>query len=92
MTDKAKNKLDETIDYIKKLDSNIALCWDQWKADLHNKLQNICKSQKELDLVVDLLKKQNIGGITHEVIDKVAEYLVDENFNNPKWDEDILED
>jgi len=66
MTDKAKNKLDETIDYIKKLDSNIALCWDQWKADLHSELQNICKSQKELDQVVDLLKKQNIGWLEYD--------------------------
>jgi len=53
---------------------------------LNIELSSLCKSQKELDLVVDFLKKQNLGGITQEVLDKAVEYLEDENYEKPEWD------
>ena len=79
-------KLDEIKEYVKNLDSNISLSWDEWIGDLNIKLSSLCKSQKELDLVVDFLKKQNLGGITQEVLDKAVEYLEDENCDKPEWD------
>ena len=46
-------KLDEIKEYVKNLDSNIFLSWDEWIGDLNIKLSSLCKSQKELYLVVD---------------------------------------
>ena len=79
-------KLDEIKEYVKNLDSNISLSWDEWIGDLNIELSSLCKSQKEPDLVVDFLKKQNLGGITQEVLDKAVEYLEDENCEKPEWD------
>ena len=52
-------KLDEIKEYLKNLDSNISLSWDEWIGDLNIKLSSLCKSQKELDLVVDFLKTKS---------------------------------
>ena len=46
-------KLDEIKEYVKNLDSNNSLSWDEWIGDLNIELSSLCKSQKELDLVVD---------------------------------------
>ena len=64
-------KLDEIKEYLKNLDSNISLSWDEWIGDLNIKLSSLCKSQKELDLVVNFLKKQNLGGITQGCLIKL---------------------
>ena len=54
---------------------------DAIKNELYYKLETMCETQKELDELVEHLKKQNIGGITDDALRIAAEDLENEKFN-----------
>jgi len=66
MTDEKKKKFEELSEFIKGFDNRVATQWEEWKNELYDKLESMCKTQEELDEVIELIKKQNIGGITED--------------------------
>lgn len=81
MTDKNK-KFEEMSVFIKEFDNRVSTQWEQWKNELYYKLETMCETQKELDELVEHLKKQNIGGITDDALRIAAENLENDKFNN----------
>ena len=80
MTDKNK-KFEEMSVFIKEFDNRVSTQWEQRKNELYYKLETMCETQKELDELVEHLKKQNIGGITDDALRIAAEDLENEKFN-----------
>ena len=80
MSDK-KRKIEELSVFIQDLDDRVSSQWEQWKNELYYKLETMCETQKELDELVEHLKKQNIGGITDDALRIAAEDLENEKFN-----------
>ena len=79
MSDK-KNKFEDIQVFIKDLDDRVSSQWEQWKNELYSKLETTCKTQEELEELVEHLKKQNIGGITDDALRIAAEDLENEKF------------
>ena len=76
-----KRKIEELSVFIQDLDDRVSSQWEQWKNELYYKLETMCETQKELDELVEHLKKQNIGGITDDALRIAAEDLENEKFN-----------
>jgi hypothetical protein len=79
MSDK-KKKFEDIQVFIKDLDDRVSSQWEQWKNELYSKLETTCKTQEELEELVEHLKKQNIGGITDDALRIAAEDLENEKF------------
>ena len=57
MTDKNK-KFEEMSVFIKEFDNRVSTQWEQWKNELYSKLETACKTQEELDELVEHSKNK----------------------------------
>ena len=80
MIDDKKKKFEELSEFIKGFDNRVATQWEEWKNELYDKLESMCKTQEELDEVIELIKKQNIGGITEDAFLISSERLENDKF------------
>mgnify|MGYP000887899462 FL=1 len=81
-----KEKLDEIAQFAKNFDNhNVSTQWDNWKTDLQVELDSWCDTEDELNEIMTVILKQNLGGVTKNLFEGAAEDLTNEKYDNDEW-------
>ena len=79
-------KLDEITQYAKKFDNHyVGTQWDNWKTDLQVELDSWCDTEDELNKIMAVILKLNLGEVTKNLFEGAAEQLINEKYDNEEW-------
>jgi hypothetical protein len=79
-------KLDEITQYAKNFDNHyVGTQWDNWKNDLQVELDSWCNTEDELNKIMAVILKLNLGEVTKNLFEGAAEQLINEKYDNDEW-------